>query len=65
MFDFKLGQVLGLLLRTTPYLFLRLMVYVGISLAYLIVTGAGAGVAVGELAVSKGRAGEPGGGAEV
>ncbi|HRY01408.1 MAG: hypothetical protein H7A20_05890 [Rhodanobacteraceae bacterium] len=58
MFDFKLGQVLGLLLRTTPYLFLRLMVYVGISLAYLIVTGAGAGIGwiVGKAASNPGFA---------
>ncbi len=44
MMDFSLGQILGLLLRTLPFLLLRLAVYLGITLAYVIATGGGAGI---------------------
>jgi hypothetical protein len=44
MMDFSLGQVIGLLLRTLPFLLLRLGVYLGITLAYVIATGGGAGL---------------------
>lgn len=44
MIDFKLGQIFGLLLRTSPYLLLRLAVYLGITLAYVLVTGVGASI---------------------
>jgi len=44
MMDFSLGQVIGLLLRTLPFLILRLAVYLSISLAYVIATGGGAGM---------------------
>ena len=44
MMDFRLGQVIGLLLRTLPFVVLRLLVYMGITLAYIVLTGAGAGL---------------------
>ncbi len=44
MWDFKLAQVFGLLLRTLPFLLLRLVVYAGITLAYVIGIGGGSGV---------------------
>lgn len=44
MIDFNSGQVIGLLLRTLPFLVLRLLVYLGITLAYIALTGAGAGI---------------------
>lgn len=44
MMDFRLGQVIGLLLRTLPFLVLRLLVYMGITLAFIVLTGAGAGL---------------------
>ena len=44
MWDFKLSQVFSLLLRTLPFLLLRLVVYAGITLAYLIGIGGGSGV---------------------
>lgn len=44
MMDFSLGQIFGLLLRTLPFLLLRLAVYMGITLAYILATGAGAGI---------------------
>lgn len=42
--DFKLGQVMSLLMRTLPFLFLRLAVYMGITVAYIVLTGTGAGL---------------------
>lgn len=44
MVDFKLGQVISLLMRTLPFLVLRLAVYMGITVAYIILTGTGAGL---------------------
>ncbi|NCT67827.1 MAG: hypothetical protein GXC76_09295 [Rhodanobacteraceae bacterium] len=44
MLDFRLGQVIGLLLRTLPFLVLRLLVYMAITLAYVVLTGTGAGI---------------------
>lgn len=44
MWDFKLSQVVALLLRTLPFLLLRLVVYAGITLAYLVGIGGGSGV---------------------
>ncbi len=44
MWDFNLTQVLGLLLRTLPFLLLRMMVYAGITLAYVVGIGGGGGV---------------------
>lgn len=41
--DFNIGTVIGLLLRTMPFLVLRVLVYMGITLAYIVVTGMGAG----------------------
>ncbi|WP_395787255.1 hypothetical protein [Aquimonas sp.] len=44
MMDFSLGQIIGLLLRTLPFLLLRLAVYLGITLAYVVATAGGAGL---------------------
>lgn len=44
MMDFKLGQILGLLMRTLPFLLLRLAVYLGITFAYILATGGGAAI---------------------
>ncbi|MCX7556424.1 hypothetical protein OS187_06255 [Xanthomonadaceae bacterium JHOS43] len=44
MWDFNLSQVLGLLFRTLPFLLLRMAVYAGITLAYVIGIGGGGGV---------------------
>jgi len=44
MMDFSLGRIIGLLLRTLPFLLLRLAVYLGITLAYVVATGGGAGI---------------------
>lgn len=44
MFDFRTGRIFGLLLRTLPFLLLRLMVYIGITVAYIIAVGVGSGI---------------------
>lgn len=57
MMDFKLGQIISLLLKTTPFLVFRFLIYFGITLAYVLITGLGAGIGFG--------IGSIGGGAEV
>lgn len=47
MWDFKMGQAIGLMLRTLPFLLLRCAVYFGIVMAYLLVSGIGAGIGYG------------------
>lgn len=42
--DFSLGKTFSLLTRTAPFIGLRLLIYFGITLAYVIGTGGGAGV---------------------
>jgi len=44
MLDFRTGQIFGLLLRTLPFLALRVAVYVGITLAYVLAVGVGGGI---------------------
>lgn len=47
MWDFNLGAAFGLIMRTLPFILLRLLVYVGIALGYMLVTGTGAGIGYG------------------
>ncbi|PVA12001.1 hypothetical protein DC366_03530 [Pelagivirga sediminicola] len=47
MWDFSLGRALGLMGRTFPFILLRMAVYFGITLGYILVTGVGAGVGWG------------------
>ncbi|MCE9665408.1 hypothetical protein LY622_18450 [Halomonas sp. M5N1S17] len=47
MWDFKIGQALGLMLKTLPFILFRLAVYFGVALAYVLMTGVGAGVGWG------------------
>lgn len=42
MWDFSVGRTLGLLTRTFPFVLLRMLVYFGITFAYIVATGAGA-----------------------
>ncbi len=44
MWDFQLGKVFSLLLKTMPFLLLRMAIYFGITLAYIMATGLGGGV---------------------
>jgi hypothetical protein len=47
MWDFRIGQALGLMMRTLPFIVFRLVVYFGVALAYVLMTGVGAGVGWG------------------
>lgn len=47
MWDFSIGQALGLMGRTAPFIVLRVLVYAGIAIAYVLATGVGAGVGWG------------------
>lgn len=47
MWDFKIRNALGLMVKTLPFLLLRLAIYFGITLAYILFTGIGAGVGWG------------------
>ena len=47
MWDFRIGQAFGLLLRTLPFILMRCAVYFGIALAYVLVVGIGAGIGYG------------------
>lgn len=44
MWDFDLSKAIGLMFRTMPFIGLRLAIYFGITLAYVIVTGGGGGI---------------------
>lgn len=47
MWDFRIGQALGLMMRTLPFVALRAAVYFGITLTYILATGTGVGVGWG------------------
>lgn len=47
MWDFSIGTTIGIMLRTLPFILLRVAVYFGITLAYILVTGTGAGIGWG------------------
>lgn len=59
MWDFKIGAALKLMLRTMPFIVLRMLVYLAITLGYILVTGIGAGIGygVGTLGGADGQAG--------
>lgn len=44
MVDFQTGRIFALLLRTLPFIVLRLAVYLGITIAYVIGVGLGGGI---------------------
>jgi hypothetical protein len=47
MWDFSFGRAVGIMVRTLPFVLLRMGVYFGTALAYVLVTGTGAGVGWG------------------
>ncbi len=47
MKDFSVGEILGLLVKTTPFLVFRFLIYFGITLAFVLITGTGAGIGYG------------------
>lgn len=47
MWDFSFRRSLGLMMQTLPFVLLRMAVYFGAALAYVLVTGTGAGIGWG------------------
>ena len=47
MWDFSIGNALGMMARTLPFIVLRMAVYFGIAVGYVLVTGSGAGIGYG------------------
>jgi hypothetical protein len=47
MWDFSIGRTLGLLAQTYPFILLRMLVYFGITFAYVVATGGGAAIGYG------------------
>lgn len=47
MWDFSVGNALGLMARTMPFIVLRMAIYFGIAVGYVLVTGTGAGIGYG------------------
>lgn len=47
MWDFSVGRALGLMGQTLPFIVFRIIVYFGIAVAFVLVTGLGAGVGWG------------------
>lgn len=45
--DFSIATSLGLMVRTLPFIAFRQLVYFGVALAYVLMTGMGAGVGWG------------------
>lgn len=57
MWDFSLVNAVKLMGRTFPFIVLRLLVYVGIALAYILITGMGAGIGYGVTSFGDGGGG--------
>ncbi len=47
MWDFSFGKAVGMVMRTLPFVVLRLVVFIGIGIAYMAAVGAGAAVGFG------------------
>jgi hypothetical protein len=47
MWDFSISRTLAIMARTMPFIIIRLVVYFAITVAYILVTGAGAGIGFG------------------
>lgn len=47
MMDFKIGEIISLMVKTLPFLVFRFLIYFGITLAYVLITGIGAGIGYG------------------
>ncbi len=45
--DFSFGNVLGLMRQTAPFLVFRFLIYFGITVAFILITGTGAGIGYG------------------
>ena len=61
MWDFSFGRAIGMVVRTIPFIILRLLVFLGIGVAYLLATGAGAFIGFGFGHFASGAEGPEGG----
>lgn len=57
MWDFSISRSIGFMAKTMPFLLLRLAVYAGVALAYVVASIIGAGIGYGIAAVGGGGAG--------
>ncbi|WP_198144113.1 hypothetical protein [Gilvimarinus agarilyticus] len=57
MWDFDLTRAISRMGRTSPFILLRLLVYVGIALGYILVTGIGAAIGYGVTSIGDGDGG--------
>src|SRR5258707_6094297 len=67
MWDFDIGHALALMGRTLPFILLRIAVYAGIAIAYVLATGMGAGLgwAIGGVGGPQVQGSPPGWGAGI
>jgi len=61
MWDFDIGRTFGVMMKTLPFIIFRMLIYLGVALAFMLIAGIGAGV--GFLLTSFGD--EPGAGAAI
>lgn len=47
MWDFDIGRTIGILMRTLPFILMRMAIYFGITIAFILSTGIGAGIGYG------------------
>ena len=47
MWDFSISKTIGIMAKTMPFILLRMAIYFGITVAYILATGAGAGIGFG------------------
>lgn len=47
MWDFSVSKAIGLMLKTMPFIILRVLVYFGIAIGFILCTGVGAGIGWG------------------
>jgi hypothetical protein len=47
MWDFSIGKTLGLMARTFPFILFRMLVFFGITIAYIAATGSGGAIGYG------------------
>jgi len=52
MWDFSIGKTIGILLKTMPFIVMRMLIYFAITLAFILATGVGAGIGYGVGSVS-------------
>lgn len=60
MWDFSISRTLSIVVRSWPFVLLRIVVYASITLVYIVATGAGAGIGYGVGHVTGSPEGPPG-----